>query len=239
MTRLRRTEKMRRDFVANVSDELRSPAAAIRAAAESLLAGALEESDQARRFAESIAKQASRLGRLVDDLLSLARIESGALQLDKQRVDVESLARRLAEQNASPASDRDMRIEIDIEKGLAVLADPAAFETILQNLLDNAIKYGEKGGTVTILARRTAGRIRIEVRDTGPGIEPRHRERVFERFYRVDKGRSREQGGTGLGLSIVKHLAEAMGGAVGLEQNSPRGSIFWVELDAAGKPETC
>jgi two-component system phosphate regulon sensor histidine kinase PhoR len=132
---------------------------------------------------------------------------------------------------------RRIDVSVSIPDGLDVIADEKALEQVVVNLVDNAIKYGAEGGRIDIVGAFRNGRVRVEVCDDGPGIAPHHRERIFERFYRVEPGRSRAVGGTGLGLSIVKHLAEAMHGAVGVESRSPTGSVFWVELPAAGPTE--
>lgn len=220
-TRLRQLETVRRDFVANVSHELRTPVAVIRANAEALLDGALEE--QPQPFVEAIARNADRLNALVVDLLDLARIEEGRDPLELRPVSLRDLGRRLGTEYG--------RLDVDLPEGRIAVADDRALEQVLVNLVDNACKYTDGG--VSLRAEPRGRSIRIEIRDEGAGIEPHHRQRVFERFYRVDPGRSRELGGTGLGLSIVRHLVLTMGGRVGVEANRPQGSVFWVELPAA------
>jgi two-component system phosphate regulon sensor histidine kinase PhoR len=231
VTEMRQLETVRRDFVANVSHELRTPVSVILGSAETLLDGAMDPAS-ARRFLEAVHGNAERLSRLISDLLDLSRIEAGRYAMELRPVPLRAALGRAADAVAEPARQKGHSIEIGGEAELAVVADPQALDHVLMNLLDNAVKYTPPGGHIRLAARREAGAVRAEVTDDGPGIEPRHQERVFERFYRVDPGRSREMGGTGLGLSIVKHLVESMGGAVGLETVSPHGSRFWFTLPA-------
>ena len=237
VTELRRLETIRRDFVANVSHELRTPVSVILANAETLLGGALDDPESARGFTEALARNAERLSKLVTDLLDISRIESDRQPLELLPQPVSALARRAAQTVEMRAQSKDIALRIDVSGALWVSADARGLEQILVNLLDNAVKYTPPGGHVSVAASSSEGRVRIEVADDGPGIEPSHRARVFERFYRVDPGRSREMGGTGLGLSIVKNLAESMGGRVGLDPGSPRGSVFWVLLPSASAPQ--
>jgi two-component system phosphate regulon sensor histidine kinase PhoR len=223
ITDLRRLETIRRDFVANVSHELRTPVSVIRANLETLLDGALEDKTHGPQLAQAALRSAERLKNIIDDLLDLSRLEAGRYDLRPEGVSIRDIAERAA-------GDIERYIINEVPADQAVLADPKAVEQILINLLDNAAKYTPFDAEIRMTARLHRERLRIEVRDTGPGIEPRHRSRVFERFYRVDPGRSREKGGTGLGLAIVKHLVEAMDGRVGVEANDPRGSIFWFDL---------
>jgi len=233
---IRRLEKMRREFVANVSHELRTPVAVLLANSETLLDGALEEPGTAERMVEAIHRQTLRLGNLVSDLLDISRIEAGKYHLDIETADVWGLLASLIESMEGPAAARGTTLLLQAPSPFTVLADPKALEQILTNLLDNAIKYSGPGRTVALRVRGTEDRVRFEVQDDGPGIPRRHHARLFERFYRVDKGRSRGMGGTGLGLSIVKHLAEAMNGRVGYLPATPQGSIFWLELPRADEP---
>ncbi len=232
VTELRRLETVRRDFVANVSHELRTPVAAIRGAAETLLLGGAQHAETAFEFATMIDRHAERLHRLVEDLLELSRIEARELRIDPGPLELRSEAERARELLSLAAQAR--RTEVRVEVGaLTVLADQAALEHVLTNLLENAIKYSPEGSVVRVRAERRGETVRTLVEDDGPGIEARHLPRLFERFYRVDAGRSRQVGGTGLGLAIVKHLAEAMGGAVGVESTVGRGSRFWIDLPVA------
>jgi two-component system phosphate regulon sensor histidine kinase PhoR len=230
VTEAKRAEATRRDFVANASHELRTPITAIRAAAETLLGGALEDPGPARTFVEIVARHAERLGRLTQDLLDLSRIESGEWRLEPAAVEVAPVARGALELVASTAREKGLSLACEIGEGTRVRADPSALEHVLVNLVENAVKYTAQGA-VAVRAEREADRWTISVRDTGPGIAPHHLPRIFERFYRVDEGRSREQGGTGLGLAIVKNLVQAMGGELGVESDAT-GSRFWVRLRA-------
>ncbi len=233
VTELRRLESLRRDFVANVSHELRTPVAAVRSAAETLQSGALGDPVAAGRFLAMIDRNADRMQHLVDDLLDLARIESRQLKLRPEPVDLAEAAEQALGSFRARAEQRRLALLLEVPAGLRVQADLRALEQVLGNLVENAVKYCPEGSRVTVRARPAAPErehVRIEVEDQGPGIEPRHLPRLFERFYRVDAGRSRELGGTGLGLSIVKHLVEAMGGTVGVQSVPGAGSTFWLEL---------
>jgi len=236
VTELRRLERVRQDFIANVSHELRTPVSVIRANSETLLNGALEDRGEARKFLEALQRNAERLSNLIADLLDISRIESGRYPTGLKSVSVAAAVRYVLEAFEKDAREKNLSMLADVDEDLRVLADEKALGQILSNLVDNAVKYTPAEGRVTIQARMKEKKVRIEVRDTGLGIEPRHRDRIFERFYRVDTGRSREMGGTGLGLSIVKNLAEAMHGKVGLEPDSPKGSVFFVILPAAESP---
>ncbi len=232
VTEMRRLESVRRDFVANVSHELRTPVSIVRANAETLLSGALEEPG-GRAFVEAIDRNAVRLTALLADLLDLSRIEAGSYRLEAEPVDLSQAFARVVEAVAEVRDRRQVTVSDAEDGSLQVLADPGGLDQILLNLLDNAVKYCAESGQVQLRAAAAGEAVRIEVQDDGPGIEERHRERVFERFFRVDKGRSREAGGTGLGLAIVKHLSDAMNGSVGVEAAGEQGSTFWVELPRA------
>lgn len=227
VTDVRRLERVRKDFVANVSHELRTPISVIKANAETLLEGALEDPAAARRFVEGLYRHAERLGRLVADLLDISRLESGRRELAQEPVLLTEAVEEVVESLRGEAEAKRIEITSALPEELEVLSDPKALEQVLFNLVDNAIKHSPAGARVEIVVADDADPVRVEVRDDGPGIDPKHRERIFERFYRVDPGRSREMGGTGLGLSIVKHLVEAMGGELGWEPRRPRGSVFW------------
>jgi two-component system, OmpR family, phosphate regulon sensor histidine kinase PhoR len=238
ITDMRRLEQVRRDFVANVSHELRTPVAVIQANAETLLDGALTHPVRGPEFASAILRNAQRLARLVSDLLDLSRIESGNFTLEIQPTEVASAVHRAVESIRGLAARKRLTVDAKITDELQVLADTSAFDQILTNLIVNAVKYTPDEGHVEIRAQRApkapdGSLIHIDVCDDGAGIEPRHRVRIFERFYRVDPGRSREMGGTGLGLSIVKHLVVAMHGEVYVTDNPKGGSVFRVTLPAA------
>lgn len=232
VTEVRRLERVRRDFVANVSHELRTPVSIIRANAETLLSSALERPTEARRFLEATMRHADRLGRLVADLLDISRIEAGKYAISAGPTRLAPIVRRVFEAVERRAESKNMTLVSKLDDGLEAFIDPKAFEQVLLNLVDNAVKYTPEEGRVEVEAEKTGSRIRVEVRDDGPGIEPKQRNRIFERFYRADPGRSREMGGTGLGLAIVRHLVEAMGGQVGVESAQPQGSLFWVSVPA-------
>jgi two-component system phosphate regulon sensor histidine kinase PhoR len=222
LTGTRRLENVRRDFVANVSHELKTPLTAIRGFAETL-ATELAPDEQHARFADTIRTNAERMQHLIDELLDLARIESGGWTPTPVAVDVASAAAEAAAPYQDEAKQRGLSLLVEVNPAAAtVRADPVAVRQVLGNLVDNAVRYTPSGGTVTIFARRDDGSFALGVRDTGSGIAPEHLPRVFERFYRADPARSRAAGGTGLGLAIVKHLVEAHGGRVQAE-SSPGG----------------
>ncbi|MBI4371131.1 MAG: PAS domain-containing protein [Elusimicrobia bacterium] len=234
ITRMRRLEQMRRDFVANVSHELRTPLASIKGFTETLLAGAVKDRENRVGFLRTIEEQADRLTQLVDDLLDLSAIESGHRPPRLAPTDLEAALEEAAAAFARAAAERGVRLERRPSEGLPpALADRDQLRQVLANLLDNAIKYTEPGGRVELSAERWESGLRVSVQDTGVGIPEAGLPRVFERFYRADKARSREAGGTGLGLAIVKHLVEAQGGAVSVESRRPGGSTFRFTLPAA------
>jgi two-component system phosphate regulon sensor histidine kinase PhoR len=231
VTEAKRAEATRRDFVANASHELRTPVAAIRAAAETLLTGTVDDPADARGFLEIVSRHAERLDRLTRDLLDLSRIESRQWELALGPVQVAPIARAVVDLLAGSVGEKRLALASTVADDVMVRADARALEQVLVNLVENGVKYTAQG-RVTVSADRDEGEVVLSVADTGPGIERHHLPRLFERFYRVDAGRSREQGGTGLGLAIVKHLAQAMGGVVGVESGG-HGTRFWVRLRAA------
>jgi two-component system phosphate regulon sensor histidine kinase PhoR len=231
LTAERRADQVRRDFIANASHELRTPVTAIRAAGETLLDGGLALPPQAREFVEMIARHADRLSRLTEDLLDLSKLETGAWKPEIGAVQLAPVAQAMLELFRDRAAEKAIVLDADVPERLRASADRQALEQILTNLLDNAVKYTPREGHVTLLGDGLGPTVMLSVVDTGPGIEPQHQARIFERFYRADAGRSRELGGTGLGLSIVKHLAQVMGGEAGVE-SSRNGSRFWVKLPA-------
>lgn len=233
ISEVRRLEGVRRDFVSNVSHELRTPVSIIQANAETLREGGIDDRDAAFRFLDSLVNNAKRLSNLIADLLDISKIEEGKYALNVEALTVGVALRRAAAALETKAIEREFTIKVEHTGRDRVLADSRALDQVLFNLLDNAVKYTGRGGRVVMRAMTENGAVRIEVEDNGPGIEPRFRERLFERFYRVDKGRSRAMGGTGLGLAIVKHLVMAMGGEVGMSPATPQGSVFWVSLPSA------
>ncbi len=230
VTELRRLEKVRKDFVANVSHELRTPITAVRGYAETLQAGALQDPVQASRMVEIIHRQSIRLAEMVEDLLELSRLEGKETHLVREPVPLGETVRRATETVQPKAEAKGVTLALQVPEGLMATADDRGLEMVVQNLLDNAVKYTAPGGRVEVLAEERAGRCAVVIRDTGVGIEGRHLGRVFERFYRVDPGRSRDMGGTGLGLAIVKHLVGGMGGEMQVESQPGVGSTFTVLL---------
>jgi len=229
VTDVRRLETIRRDFVANVSHELKTPLTAIAGYAETL-AAETPASSETQRFAQVILENAQRMQRLVDDLLDLSRIESGGWQPEPENVDVEAAAREAWNPFEARASERGVRFETAVTNSAATaLVDPDALRQIFTNLFDNALRHTQPKGSIRVVAERAGkdGRcVLIRVVDTGSGIPADHLPRIFERFYRVDPGRSRQEGGTGLGLAIVKHLVEAHGGRVEAESELGRGTTI-------------
>jgi two-component system, OmpR family, phosphate regulon sensor histidine kinase PhoR len=233
-TALRRLMTVRRDFVANVSHELRTPVTAIQGYAETLLRGSADR-ETAQQFVEIIHRQAQRIGALVEQLLALSELEArGRDEIAHERVKLLAVAQHVDETVRGRAEQRKVKVTIAVPPDAVAFADPDGVERALLNLVDNAIKYGAEGGEVTIAAVPRGDRVEVTVTDDGPGIDPTHLSRLFERFYRVDPGRSRQQGGAGLGLSIVKHLVESMDGTIAVDSALGRGARFAIDLPARG-----
>ena len=231
ISRLERLERVRQEFLSNVSHELRTPLTAILAFVETLETGTLEENDNNRRFLAIIRKNAARMHTLIDDILELSAIEAGNVKVEPSDIELYPLVNDVVTSLAAKASAEEIVINNQVDPAAVIYADPSRLEQMLINLLENAIKFNRKQGEVTI--RSESGAVnRIMVHDTGEGIPAQHLERLFERFYRVDRARSRELGGTGLGLAIVKHLARAHGGEVRVESKLGEGSTFWIDLPA-------
>ncbi len=236
LTELKRLEKLRRDFVANVSHELRTPIATMRSLAEALLMGGKDDPEVRDKFLSSIAEEAERMGRLIDNLLELARIETGRREWRRKLVALEEIVQQVIDRLRPQADAKGLSLQWRIPDPLEVYTDPDALTQILFNLIDNAIKYTHQGYVVVEAEQVSApdGQwVTIHVRDTGIGISPEHLSRIFERFYRVDKARSRQLGGYGLGLSIAKHLAEAQGGKITVQSQVGKGSTFTLWLPAS------
>jgi len=225
ISELRRLEQIRSDFVANVSHELRTPLASIRANAEALLESPPDDPAVQQKFLNTIVQQTERLTRMTDDLLVLAKAEARPIP-QTQEIHLSGVVHSLVEQLRTQVEEAQVTVVIDVPEAFVVCAQRDQLEQILWNLIDNAIKYNRRGGQVRIQARKVPEGSEVVVEDTGIGIPNEHLERIFERFYRVDKARSRAKGGTGLGLSIVKHLVEAHGGRVWVESELNVGSRF-------------
>lgn len=235
VTRLQKLENVRRDFVANVSHELRTPITSIKGFVETLIDGAMHDAEALKKFLGIIGRQADRLNSIFNDLLTLARLEAGG---DDARVETEvkgvrDLALMAVEDCSRRAMEKGMHVSVEIEPELRAHANSSLVEQALVNLVDNAIKYSEAGGSVRVQARIDGDLVQISVVDTGPGIDNSHLTRLFERFYRIDQGRSRQLGGTGLGLAIVKHIAQVHGGKVAVSSVVGQGSAFSIFLRAA------
>ncbi len=235
VTRLKVLEKIRRDFVANVSHELNTPVTTIKGFLETLREGALKEPENAERFLDIAIKHTDRLGRIIQDLLSLSRIEQdsekGGIPLDDSPL--EGLGEAVYRVCGKSAQAKDISLEFACPEGLEAKINLTLLEQALVNLVDNAIKYSEPGSAVSMTVARGDGEISIRVQDLGCGISKEHLGRIFERFYRVDKGRSRREGGTGLGLAIVKHIVNAHNGKIMVESSPGRGSTFTIHLPAS------
>ncbi|MBN2216531.1 MAG: PAS domain-containing protein [Pirellulales bacterium] len=241
VTQLRRLENVRRDFVANVSHELRTPITSIKGFVETLLDGALEDENSARRFLEIIARQVNRLDAIIEDLLMLSRLEKSPDDVPAPQfstVEIRPMLAGALEMCQKHAEEKQIEIQCQCDPTLAVPMNSHLLEQAVVNLLNNAIKFSEPGTTVHVQAVLEDSEAVIRVKDEGCGIERRHLPRLFERFYRVDKARSRQLGGTGLGLAIVKHIARAHGGTVDVESVVGQGSTFTIRLPGASQVGT-
>ena len=234
MTRVRRLEDVRRDFVANVSHELRTPITSIKGFVETLLEGAYRKPQEAERFLRIIAKHSDRLGAIVEDLLTLSSLEDGTekRKITLEKASIRAVLSSVAEMSSIKAEEKHIAVELDCDGQIEAKINTVLLEQALLNLVDNAIKYSEPGSLVRITARKVDKMIAISVHDNGCGIAKIHQDRIFERFYVIDKSRSRKLGGTGLGLAIVKHIAEVHGGHVTLESSPGAGSTFTIHLPA-------
>ena len=235
LTRIKQLENTRQEFVANVSHELRTPLSLIKGFVETLIDGAKDDPAVATRFLQTIDKHADRLTFLIEDLLTISRIESGQIVLNLQPTVLRAVAERVIDDLQSRAGERRVRLDNSVPDNLCAKADADRLQQVLFNLVDNAIKYGKPEGAVVIGGRQIdSGHAELWVQDDGPGIPPEAIERVFERFYRVDKARSRDQGGTGLGLAIVKHIVQSHGGEVWVKSELGKGSTFHFTLATHG-----
>lgn len=229
ITRMERLELVRQEFLSNVSHELRTPLTAIIAFVETLENGALEDSESSKRFLSIIRRNASRMHGLIDDILELTAIEGGTVTLRASSVDLHALVNDVCASFAAKAAAHGVSLESKVNPDVEVYADARRLEQMLTNLIDNGIKFSREGDTVTI-SHEPGVRDKILVEDNGDGIPAQHLERLFERFYRVDRARSRDIGGTGLGLAIVKHLALVHGGEVTVNSELGKGTIFTIHL---------
>jgi two-component system phosphate regulon sensor histidine kinase PhoR len=233
LTRLKQLERTREEFVANVSHELRTPLSLIKGYVETLLDGARHNPEVAERFLKIIERNTSRLDLLIQDLLTISALESGRMKLSLQPVDLRTVADKVLGDLHAKADDKQVTLANSLPV-LPIQADGNRLDQVFANLVDNAIKYGRPNGKVTVSGRQLDdGRVEVCVQDDGPGIPPESLDRVFERFYRVDKARSRDQGGTGLGLSIVKHIVQAHGGEVWARSELGKGASFFFTLPAS------
>ena len=236
LTRLKQLERQREEFVANVSHELRTPLSLIKGYVETLLDGARNDPEVAERFLKIIERNTQRLDLLIQDLLTISALENGRLKLSLQPIELHALVDRIFTHLNAKAENKNARL-INEMPGFMASGDPNRLDQVFANLVDNAIKYGRAQGTVKVGGKKLDdGRLEVFVQDDGPGIPAESIDRVFERFYRVDKARSRDQGGTGLGLSIVKHIVQSHDGEVWAKSEMGKGTTFFFTLPAAEEP---
>jgi two-component system phosphate regulon sensor histidine kinase PhoR len=233
ITEMRRLETVRKDFVANVSHELKTPLTSIKGFVETLLAGAVDDKEHNRDFLKIVQEHAGRLESLVNDLLTLSYLESRETRVEKTDYDLAQQLQEVIPGFMSQIKKKHIDIRLELPAGLRLHADKAKVQQVLINLIDNAIKFNKENGTIRIYAEKSDSGTKVCIEDTGIGIPPKDIPRIFERFYRVDKARSREMGGTGLGLSIVKHIVELHGGSVTVESGEGLGSTFCFSLPPA------
>ncbi|HVM00556.1 MAG TPA: ATP-binding protein [Egibacteraceae bacterium] len=234
LTEARRVEEIRRDFVVNASHELKTPAAGMRALADSIELAVDRDPPRARRMITRLREEADRLAEMVRDLLDLARLEEAAAQRGRQPVDVAAAVRRQLGRFEALAAERGITLACACPEPATVVAQPEDIRLIVDNLVENAVRYNRDGGRVDVFVRRADGQVVVEVADTGLGIPAGDRDRIFERFYRVDKARTRAAGGTGLGLSLVRNAVARHGGAVSVDSVVGQGSVFRVVLPVEG-----
>ena len=230
VTQMERLERVRQEFLSNISHELRTPLTSIMAFVETLEDGAIDDAENNRHFLSVIRRNAERMHMLIADILELSLIESGNVSIDKGQVRLAHLVDDIFDSLSAKAAEREIVLAHDVSPEARVFADSGRLEQMLTNLIDNAIKFNRPGGSVEVLLRQSPERSVISVADTGEGIMPEHLGRIFERFYRLDRARTREVGGTGLGLAIVKHLGRLHGGEVSVESDLGRGTTFHIEL---------
>jgi two-component system phosphate regulon sensor histidine kinase PhoR len=238
ITRLKQLEEIRKDFVANVSHELKTPITSIQGFVETLLDGALEDRDRAKQFLTIIENQAKRLNSIIEDLLSLSRLEQADTEIHKEETDLNPVLDSVFEVCASRAESKSIALRRSCPAGLRALVNPVLLEQAVINLLDNAVKYSPGGSEVLVALKEEERTVLISVADNGPGIPAKDLPRIFERFYRVDKTRSRNLGGTGLGLAIVKHITLAHGGTAWVESEMGKGSTFFIRIPLSGSEQS-
>jgi two-component system phosphate regulon sensor histidine kinase PhoR len=230
ITQIERLERVRQEFLSNISHELRTPLTSILAFVETLEDGAIKDEENNQRFLKVIRKNAQRMHRLIDDILELSIIESGKIALELKKINLNQLIEEVFTNLSSKAKERRITLKNEVSRDAFVSADTVRLEQMLTNLIDNAVKFNAEKGTVIVGFEEKNDKNIISVSDTGEGISSEHLQRIFERFYRTDRARSREIGGTGLGLAIVKHLARIHGGEVSVASALGKGSTFFIEL---------
>ncbi len=230
VTQVERLERVRQEFFSNISHELRTPLTSILAFVETLEDGAIEDEENNRRFLGVIRKNAQRMHRLIDDILELSSIESGSVSIQPKKINLNPLVEEVFTNLSGKAAERAINLKNEVPKETFVYADVVRLEQMLTNLIDNAVKFNSEKGSVSVGFKEREGKSVVSISDTGEGISGEHLQRIFERFYRADRARSREIGGTGLGLAIVKHLARLHGGEVFVESIVGKGSTFFIEL---------
>ncbi|MGC2238674.1 MAG: ATP-binding protein [Pyrinomonadaceae bacterium] len=230
ITQIEHLERVRQEFFSNISHELRTPLTSIMAFVETLEDGAIEDEENNRRFLGVIRRNAERMHRLIDDVLELSSIESGTIEINAKHVSLAFLVGEVFTNLSNKAAERGIKLINEVPGDAKVFADAVRLEQMLTNLIDNAVKFNREQGSVTVSFSKNGTKDLISVEDTGEGISGEHLQRIFERFYRTDRARSREIGGTGLGLAIVKHLARLHGGEISVSSNIGKGTVFTVEL---------
>ena len=230
ITQIDHLEKVRQEFFSNISHELRTPLTSILAFVETLEDGAIEDEDNNRRFLTVIRRNAERMHHLIDDILELSSIESGGIEIRTKQISLAPLVKEVFTNLSNKAGERKVKLINEISADTKVFADAARLEQIITNLVDNAVKFNRESGSVTVSCFKNGATDLISVADTGEGISGEHLQRIFERFYRTDRARSREIGGTGLGLAIVKHLTKLHGGEISVSSTPGKGSTFSIEL---------
>ena len=230
ISQIERLENVRQEFLSNISHELRTPLTSILAFVETLEDGAIDDEENNLRFLSVIRRNAERMHHLINDILELSSIESGKITIEQKKSNLSNLIEEVFMNLSNKAEERQINLINEVPKETTVFADAVRLEQMLTNLIDNAVKFNREGGSVTVSHSQDAATDTISVTDTGEGISNEHLQRIFERFYRTDRARSREIGGTGLGLAIVKHLARLHGGEISLNSTLGKGSTFSIEL---------